>query len=150
MTQSINTTSQTEIFDSALGTPSSQKILRLIFCWNQLPVKELIMKSNLSESQVYNTLRSLETINLVESVSRGIYAYTKNEFSLKLREAYVTQLIHLIGQQLHELSTNIDTEDIKSLDEKFTKLVTMWEPLLDIHYPLKASSLAGHILERFS
>jgi len=149
MSGTSNIPSKTEHFDSILGTPSSQNILRLLFCWGQLPVKKLVKKSNLSESQVYNTIRSLESVGLVESVSRGIYSYTKNDFSLKLKEAYISQLIQIIGQQLHEISTNIDIIDIKSLDNKFSTLVTLWEPILDGYYALKVSSIAGHILERF-
>ena len=141
---------QTETIDSILGTPSSQKILRLLYCWGQLSVKELISKTNLSESQIYNTLRSLESVNLVETVNRGLYSYTKNTFSMKLKEAYVSHLIQIIGKELHYLSSNIDKEDWKTIDERFTNLVTLWKPLLESNYPLKTSSLAGHILERFN
>lgn len=138
----------TAAIDTVLGTPSTQKILRLLYCWEQLTVKELVKKTRLSESQVYNTLRSLESINLVEQVGRGIYTYGKDSFSLKLKEAYIIQLIQIIGNELHELSTIIDTEDVQKVDEKFTNLVELWEPILDGFYPLKASSLASLIVER--
>lgn len=138
-----------EQYDSILGTPSAQKILRLLYCWEQLPVKELMNKTELSESQIYNTLRALELINLVESVSRGLYTYTKSNFSLKLHEAYISQLVQIIGQELHEMGSILDSEAYETLDEKYTKLITLWEPLLDKYYPLKISSIAGHILERY-
>ena len=139
-----------ENIDSILGTPSAQRILRLLFCWGQLPASQLIKKSKLSESQVYNTLKNLESINIVETSSRGIYTYTKHDFSIKLKEAYLSQLIQLIGQSLHDLSSNLDKKSFNELDTEFTSLVTLWEPILDTHYPLKASSISGHILERIS
>lgn len=138
----------TETVDTILGTPSSQRILRLLFCWERLPTKEIILKSKLSESQVYNTLRKLESIDLIESTSRGFFRYKTNQFSLKLKDAYIAQLIQLVGKELYKLSGDLDKSSFEVLDKHFTNLVELWEPILDSHFPLKTSSIAGHILDR--
>ena len=130
MSNSIQKKFMTETVDSILGTPSSQRLLRLLFCWEQLPIKEIINKSNLSESQVYNTLRNLESIGLVKTISRGIYTHTDSSFTIKLKEAYLSQLVQLIGKELHYLSSELDKLAYEQLDKRFTVLVALWEPLL--------------------
>ena len=148
MADSIQNNFITETFDSILGTPSSQRILRLLFCWGQLPVKELVAKSKLRESQVYNTLRNLEIIGLITTLSRGIYAHTDTAFTKKLKEAYLSQHVQLVGKELHHLSSDLDQLSFEELDKRFTMLVELWEPLLNKYYPLKTSSIAGHIIEK--
>lgn len=122
--------------------------MRILFCWGQLSTKTLIKKSQLSESQVYNTLKNLEGIGLVVSVERGIYTYSKSPFANKLKDAYISHLVQIIGKELYNISSELDTLPFNVLDKQFSMLVKLWEPLLDEYYRLKASSLAGHILEK--
>ncbi|HKZ42356.1 MAG TPA: hypothetical protein VJ044_15435 [Candidatus Hodarchaeales archaeon] len=138
----------TQSLDSVLGSPSSQRILRILLCWNELPTKKIVKKANLSDSQVYNTLKSLESIGLVTSPSRGIYSILKTPFSEKLGEAYLVQLVQLIGKELYLLGKNLDSFPFAELDKRFSLLVERWEPLIDKHFSSKASFLAEHILER--
>ncbi|HKZ41521.1 MAG TPA: hypothetical protein VJ044_11200, partial [Candidatus Hodarchaeales archaeon] len=138
----------TEVMDSILGSPSSQRILRLLLCWNQLPIKEIVKKSDLSDSQVYNTLKSLQSIGLVISPSRGIYSIPKTQFVEKLGEAYLPQLVQLIGKEMYLLGKDLDKIPFVELDRRFSLLVDRWEPLIDTHFRAKASFLAEHILQR--
>ena len=94
--------------ESYLGTPRAQKILQILVCWETMPVKEIITKSGLSESQVHTTLRNLERIGTINHESRGIYRLSSNEFTQLLKKAYLVVINQVIGQKLHDLSKNLD------------------------------------------
>jgi len=111
-------------------------------------IKEIVKKSDLSDSQVYNTLKSLQSIGLVISPSRGIYSIPKTQFVEKLGEAYLPQLVQLIGKEMYLLGKDLDKIPFVELDRRFSLLVDRWEPLIDTHFRAKASFLAEHILQR--
>ena len=85
---------------------------------------------------------------MVTSVSRGIYKIDKNQFTEKLHDAYITQLVQMIGKELYLLTKDLDKVSFEELDRRFSTLVENWEPILEKYYPLKTSSLSGHILSK--
>lgn len=131
-----------------LGTPSTQIVLQLLVCWDELAVKELIEKSKFSESQIHTTLQNLEKEGLVQKKSRGIYRLTESKFILSLKEAYLVKLEQLIGKQLYSLAEKIDILSLEELHRIWNELVELWNPILKKYFVIKASQIAGHIIDR--
>lgn len=139
-----------EDLESSLGTPSAQKILSLLVCWDDLTVREIVKKSQLSESQVHVTLRGLEQQEVVKKLRRGVYALSDAKFPTKLREAYLANIDQVIGRTLHELTKKLDELSPSQIAETLEVLITQWDPLVQENYKWKLSSLSEYIVDRLA
>jgi DNA-binding MarR family transcriptional regulator len=127
--------------DRILGTPSAQNIIRTLACWEGLPVKELIEKTNLSESQIHTTLKNLIKIGIVTSPSRGYYQFTQTEVVKKIQEAYATILIQSVGEELYKIMKTSSEYTSEELATILNKLQEKWGPIIQKHYSRMFSSL---------
>lgn len=139
-----------EDLESSLGTPSAQKILSFLVCWDDLPVKEIVKKSQLSASQVHVTLRGLEQHGVVKKIRRGVYALSDAPFSTKLREAYLANIDQVIGRTLHELTKKLDELSPRQIAETLEVLLDQWDPLVQVNYKWKLSSLSEYLVDRLA
>ena len=133
--------------DSFLGTPSAQKILRILVCWDILPIKEIKKKSGLSESQVHATIRNLQKIGIIEQESRGLYKLSLNKFPQLLKEAYLVFLNQVVGQSLYNLSKNLDNLTHEEVSKKLVFLMNQCKPILEQNYASKIASLAEYLVD---
>ena len=130
-----------EMFDSALGTPTTQRLFNILVCWKRLSVKELIEKVNVSETQIYSILKNLEKIGIVEKKSRGIYGLTDSKFSQLLQKAYAENLKKILGTQLYQLTAEIEENTTEETLVRFSKLIRNCDPFLNEHFSHKLSSV---------
>ena len=145
-TQSPVGPSKIESFDSILGTVGGQKMLRVLIVWDQLPVKEIIAKTGLSESQTYVIIKNFELLGIIDQTARGIYRLSTNPFVTAMSSAYKQLYKRLIGQELYKLSKNIESLPRDELLNEFEHLTVQWKPLLAECYKSKMSSLANAFL----
>jgi predicted DNA-binding protein YlxM (UPF0122 family) len=134
-------------FDRILGTPSSQKLINLFVCWDRLSVKEIIEKTGLSETQIYNTLKNLESINVINKKIRGTYELNDLPFTNLLKQAYAENLKYYLGQKLYDLSDRLETSDNRSILNELLDLIANWEPFLKKYFSHKLSTLSGHLID---
>ena len=135
-------------FDSVLGSPSAQKIIRLLVVWDKLSVKDLASKSQVSESQIHYTLSNLKAIGLVNSESRGIYKLSDSSFSLKLRDAYYTGLIEVVNNKISFIKQLLRDGLIGEAKANFALLKIQFDPVLKKHFLFILDSLAKQILDQ--
>jgi len=135
-----------DYFDKALGTPSAQKILRFLVCWEKLPYRDLIVKTGLSESNVYATLKKLQQSGIVTSDVRGIYQLSEDEFTQTVKAAYSVFLKRLISQNLYEISKQIDLVSPEKITDQLLDLKATYKPFIDKYYSKKFSSLIGGLI----
>ncbi len=135
-----------DYFDKALGTPSAQKILRFLVCWEKLPYRDLIVKSGLSESNVYATLKKLQQSGIVISDVRGIYQLSEDEFTQTVKAAYSVFLKRIISQNLYEISKQIDLVSPEKIIDQLLYLKDTYKPFIDKYYSKKFSSLIGGLI----
>ena len=133
--------------DRILGTPSAQKIFRIMVCWEILPVKEIIDLSGLSESQVHATLLNLEKLTLIEKRSRGIYSSTDSSFSQSLKKSYLDQIIPVVGTIIFNLFKKISKAPKEEIWKEYVDLEKMYRPLLKKEFPFQMSSLVEEFIE---
>lgn len=134
--------------DKVFGTLSAQRIFFTLAIWEQLAVTDIIAKTKLSESQIHQTLKKLIEIQMVEKVSRGVYALTKNAATEHLKKFYSQLLIEHIGGELHKLSKSIDTQPIEAVSVQLNALLLQWKPLIEQHYSFRVSSLVEAIIDK--
>ena len=80
---------QIEEEDKILGTPSSQKVTRLFAIWENLTIKEIIEKTDLSNARINKTLNNLIKINLITKRDKGYYLIASNSNSKALQEVQI-------------------------------------------------------------
>ena len=134
-------------FDSILGTPSTQKLFKLLVVWQKLSVKEIIEKIKISETQTYTILKNLEKIGIVEKKTRGIYSLTDNKFINLLKNAYSENLKEFLGKKLYQLSDILEENESELVIEEIIGLLKTWEPFLKEHFSHKLSTLSGHLID---
>lgn len=134
--------------DRILGTPSAQNIIRTLACWEGLPVKELIEKTNLSESQIHTTLKNLTKIGIITSPSRGYYQFTQTEVVKKFQEAYTSILIQSVGENLYEIMKTSNEYTPEELTTILGKLQEKWGPIIQNHYSRMFSSLIENTIDK--
>ncbi len=134
--------------DRILGTPSAQNIIRTLACWEGLPVKELIEKTNLSESQIHTTLKNLIKIGIVTSPSRGYYQFTQTEVVKKIQEAYTSILIQSVGEDLYKIMKTSNEYTPEELATILGKLQEKWGPIIQNHYSRMFSSLIENMIDQ--
>ncbi|MHA1944847.1 MAG: winged helix-turn-helix domain-containing protein [Candidatus Hodarchaeales archaeon] len=135
-----------EMFDKTLGTPSAQKILRFLVCWEKIPFRELIAKSNLSESNVHSTLRKLQRSGLVSSDVRGIYQLTDDDFTKTLTASYSILIKRIIARNLYNLSKQMEVTSPEKILDQLLLLKDLYGPYIDRYYSKKFSSLVGSLI----
>jgi DNA-binding MarR family transcriptional regulator len=133
--------------ENYLGTPSAQRILRILACWEKLPVKDIIKLSGLSQSQVHATLRNLEEIKLITREERGIYIFSGESFPQHLKEAYQIELNMDLGQQLYDIEKNLDDTPANEVVITLANLIKQWKPFLEHNYHRQLSSLAEYLVD---
>ena len=134
--------------DKIFGTHSAQRIFFTLSIWEKLAVSDIITKTKLSESQIHQTLKKLSDIHMIEKVSRGIYALSKNSATEYLKKFYSHFLIEHVGSELYKLSKSIDTQPIEDVSTQLNELLLQWEPLIEEHYSYRVSSLVESILDK--
>ncbi|TXT64254.1 MAG: hypothetical protein BAJALOKI1v1_590014 [Promethearchaeota archaeon] len=137
-------------YEKALGTPSAQKVIALLVCWNSLAFKEIVQKTGMSESQIHTTLKSLTELNIVLKERRGIYSISHSKFVMHLKTAYEDIIEQTVDNMLYFLSKNIDSLPVSELERKSKALIDQWEPFLYKHFSNQVSSLSSHIIDRLS
>lgn len=135
-----------EYLEKTLGTPSAQKILRFLVCWEKLPYRDLIVKSGLSESNVYATLRKLQQSGVVTSEVRGIYQLSEDEFIQTYKAAYSVLIKRIISQNLYDISKQIDLVSPEKITDQLLSLRDSYKPFIDRYYSKKFSSLIGALI----
>ena len=139
-------TNYVEHLDKTLGTPSAQKVLRFLVCWEKLPYRELIAKTGLSESNVYATLRKLQQLGFVTSEVRGIYQLSKDDFTQTFKTSYSVLLKRIISQNLYQISKQIDIVPPDRITDQLLNLRDSYKPFIDRYYSKKFSSLIGTLI----
>lgn len=138
-----------EQLDKILGTPSAQRILRILVCWKSLPFKEVIPRAGFSVSQINSTLSQLEKVQIVTKESRGVYTLADTPFVASLTEAYTQLLVQNIGMELYQLTKGLEKLAPREISSRLSKLIFNWRPLLEQHFSHKLSSLVGHTVDRY-
>lgn len=135
--------------DAILGTPSAQTILRLLSIWDQLPLKEVQNKSELSESQVHATLKRLVDIHILHKVTKGLYSYSPDNFASLLKEAYKEKNIHHVNTRLTHINSLLKENKIEEAQQAYQNLITGYEPMLDTYFSHLMSALTHSFLEHY-
>lgn len=138
-----------KLMDQILGTPSSQIILRLLAVWNNLSSKDIVKKSELSESQVFTTLNKLVSIKVIRKVQKGIYEFDSGKFPQYLKQAYIERSIIHINKIIYEISNHLKNNELIKAEEKYKDLMQFYEPLLKRNFSHLLSSLSHSFLEAF-
>ena len=136
-----------EEFDRALGTPTSQKIIKLLSCWNSLSSKELISKTKMSESQIYITLQNLEKCGIVQKKARGIYSFDDSPFAQALYHTYRMKLEEIVGSAIYRFRKRMEKIPLNQMLEEFKELVILWDPILKDKFKFQMSSIAENIID---
>lgn len=142
----VSTNSSSNDFDSILGSPSAQKIIKFLVVWEKLSVKDLAYKSSVSESQIHATLKNLKSISLIDHESRGIYTLSDSLFSRKLSEAYYTGILEEISKKITIIKKLIKDNDFDKAKTNFSLLKIHYDPFLKTHFLFIIDSLAKQIL----
>lgn len=135
--------------DQILGTPSAQIILRLLAIWENLSSKDIITKSELSESQVFTTLNRLMSINVIVKVQKGIYTFESGKFPQNLKQAYTERSISHINKIIYEISNHLRNKELNQAEKEYKDLMNFYEPLLKRNFSHLLNSLSHSFLEAF-
>ena len=142
--------------ENVLGTPTSQKIIRLLVVWKSLNVQDLAEKSRISKPQIHTTMRKLKDQNMVVSPSRGSYTITDTPFMNLLKKAYYIRIVELINQQLYTVnkllrvekgSETVNTENIEKAHEIYNYLVQQYNPILRESFKQQLNSLSHQFID---
>jgi DNA-binding transcriptional regulator GbsR (MarR family) len=134
-------------FESVLGTPTAQKVIKLLVSWSSLSVQDLVIKSNYSKSQVHSTLKKLVAYNIIHSPSRGIYAFQDTPFSNLLKEAYMVKILELINSQIYHIKQLLKKNQLDEAEKKFSELIKQYHPVLQESFSSQLSSLSLRFIE---
>lgn len=137
-------------FETVLGTPTAQKIIKLLVTWDILSVQDLKKKSHVSKSQVHNTLKNLISLDIVDSPSRGIYSLYNNPFMKLLGEAYTLKIIELINSEIYKIKHLLKNDKLELAENKFTDLVAQYEPILQNSFSSILSSISSQFIEKLA
>ena len=138
---------QIEEDDKILGTPSTQKILRLFTIWETMTLREIIEKSELSEAQIHKTLINLQKISLVTKKDKGVYYLSNNSFSKTIQNAYINRLLPYISSIISEIHEELDKGNRDKAHDRFHYLGIKYEPILRKNFSYKMNSLVHRFLD---
>jgi hypothetical protein len=134
--------------DRVLGHLSTQRIFFTLVTWEKLTSNDIIAKTELSDSIIFQTLKSLTALNLVKKVSRGYYSLNTTPSTEHLKKFYLQILIEFVGGEIYKLSKNIETHPIEESSRQFDELLLKWQPIVEEHYSFRVSSLAEAIISK--
>lgn len=134
-------------FVSDLGTPTAQKIIKILVSWSSLSLQGLIDKSHMSKSQILSTLKKLLKQKIVYSPSRGIYNLLDDPFTNLLKEAYQVKLLEVINSEIYQVNHLLKTKQFEKADNKFINLIDQYSPILRESFSHQLSSLSHYFIE---
>ena len=134
-------------FETVLGTPTAQKLIKILVTWSPLSVQDLVSKSNVSKSQVHSTLKSLIAHSIVQSPSRGIYTFLDTPFTKLLKEAYRVKILELINSEIYNIKQLLKKNHLDRAESKFSELIDQYYPLLQDTFSSHLSSLSLRFIE---
>lgn len=137
------------IMETVIGTPSAQKVIVLLVTWPNLSIKEIQSKTKLSKSQIHITLKNLQDIQIVQTVTRGYYTLAESKFTQLLKEAYQAKIIESINKQIYQIKQALKRKEIKEATEMFQELQEKYDPLLKERFPFIVSSLSHRFIEAY-
>jgi transcriptional antiterminator len=135
--------------ERSFGTPSAQKIIQILTCWETVTVKQLSEITELSESQIHATLQSLIEADIVKRESRGNYTLSDSPFAQELKVAYNALLERVLGKFMHNLTTRLDDMSPDEISTRLDYMIKRWKPMMEKLYRSKLSSLAEYIIDRY-
>jgi len=148
-TMEIAELSELKAVERSFGTPSAQKIIQVLACWETVTVKLLSEITELSESQVHATLQSLIDADVVKRESRGNYVLSDSPFARELKVAYDALLERVIGKFMYNLTTRLDDMPPDEISTRLDYMLKRWKPIMEKLFRSKLSSLAEYIIDRY-
>jgi predicted transcriptional regulator len=145
----INELAELDNLEKKIGTPSAQKIIPTLACWENLSAQQLSSITELSESQVHATLQNLIEIEIVVRESRGIYSLSSNSFTQSLKNAYIEKIERVLGKFMYNLSNSLESTEPDEVAEKISYMMERWKPMMERLYRTKLSSLAEYLIDKF-
>ena len=136
-------------YDSFLGTPTSQQIIRLLSIWGDLAIKEIVAKLSVRESQIHYTLSNLRKIGVVEKIRRGNYKLTDTPFAQHMKDAFISNSTNIISETIYNIHQLLKQADIDRAQELFEQLVALYDPILKTRFSYNMNSLAHSFLEYY-
>jgi len=140
--------SELKAVERSFGTPSAQKIIQVLACWEIVTVKQLSEITELSESQVHATLQSLIDADIVKRESRGNYILSDPPFAQELKVAYESLVERVLGKFMYNLSIDLDSLSVDDISDRLEYMLKRWKPMMEKLYRSKLSSLAEYIIDR--
>ena len=135
--------------ERSFGTPSAQKTIQILACWETVTVKQLSEITELSESQIHATLQSLIDADIVKRESRGNYTLADSPFAQEMKVAYSALLERVLGKFMHNLTTHLDDISPDEISTRLDYMLKRWKPMMEKLYRSKLSSLAEYIIDRY-
>nr|MDO8116853.1 hypothetical protein [Candidatus Sigynarchaeota archaeon] len=145
----IDELSELKAVERSFGTPSAQKIIQALTCWEILTVKQLGEMTELSESQIHATLQSLINADIVKRESRGTYVLSDSPFAREVKVAYSALLERIIGKFMYNLAMHLDDMSPDDIATRLGYMLTRWKPMMETLYRTNLSSLAEYIIDRY-
>lgn len=136
-------------FDSTLGTPTSQQIIRFLSIWSELSIKEIQEKISLSETQIHNTLKNLIRIGVVMKVRRGVYSLNPSPFTENIKNAYISNTTQILNNIIYIIKQKLKEKDIQRANEEYDNIILLYQPLLEEKFSRMMHSLAHSFLEYY-
>ena len=140
--------SELQAVERSFGTPSAQKIIQIVVCWETVTVKQLSEISELSESQVHATLQNLIDADIIKRESRGNYILSDSPFARELKVAYESLIERVLGKFMYNLNNQLDELTPEEISDRLDYMVKRWKPMMEKLYRSNLSSLAEHIIDR--
>ncbi len=134
-------------FEADFGTPTAQKIIKILASWSTLSLQDLIDKSQMSKSQVHSTLKRLVKHNIVYSSSRGIYKLHDDPFTNLVKQAYRIKLREVINAEIYQINQLVKTNNLEIAENKFIRLIDQYSPVLHESFSLQLSSISHHFID---
>lgn len=135
-------------FETVLGTPTAQKLIKLLVTWTSLSAQDLVAKSKVSKSQIHSTLKKLISQKILQSPSRGIYSFLETPFTELLEEAYRVKIFELINSEIYAIKHLLRQNKVDTADRKFSNLVEQYSPILQESFTSHLSSLSLRFIEK--
>ncbi len=120
-----------------LGTPSAHRVLEMLAIWGELSVEDIVEKTGLSRNNVYNVLRGLMEVGIVERVQRGRYRISENPRTVHLINFYRENAVVQVGSHIQLMLEGKEP----ATPEMVARLIEMYEPILRKHFSWVMHSL---------
>lgn len=133
--------------DSALGTPLAQRLFRLFSIWQTLTYKELLNKSDISESQISVLLQRFVDTNLINKISKGNYSIQSTLFVSQLSQAYIDRSKELINNMIFKIHQELKMDNFTIASQIYEHLELFYLPLLEKYFQKQLSGLIHQFME---